>query len=165
MAGRPFDIVDATGLEVATQNGISTPRSLGAMRVEDIVASGVRSRQREFTRAESDAAFSAWSSLRHENAPLRIIRDGRLVSAPLTQFDALLVSQATSQWTVAARIIGLAMQQLSLNVDGPGQNPGDLFPFGRLLALNDKGDLDVRGIGRGMRDYEVRDPPENCPRF
>ncbi|MCJ2022706.1 DUF3658 domain-containing protein, partial [Methylobacterium sp. J-067] len=31
--------------------------------------------------------MARWAELRRENAPLRIVREGILVSAPLTHFD------------------------------------------------------------------------------
>ena len=158
MAGRPFDIVDATGLDFVTHDGVRAPWSLGLMRPEDIVSSGLSKRRRPCSRAEGDAAAAAWARLRAENAPLRIVRDGRLVSAPLTHFDAALVAQGQPEWEVTARLIGRALHHLCCAVDPPGQGVGDVVLFGRVLALGDTGDLDVRGAGPGMRDYEVRLP-------
>jgi hypothetical protein len=158
MAGRPFDIVDATGLDFITDDGVRAPWSLGLMRANDIVASGLASRRRLFTREEREAASSTWLQLRRENAPLRVLRNGNLVSAQLTCFDAALVAQTTARWEVAAGLIGRTMHHLSFNVDPPGQSPDDVVLFGRVLALGGAGDLDIKGVGPGMRDYEVRRP-------
>ena len=158
MAGRPFDIVDATGLDFVTCDGVQTPWSLGLMRPEDIIVSGLAGRRRLFSRSESEAAFAAWLQLRRENAPLRIVRDGRLVSAPLTSFDACLIDQSAPEWEVVAKLIGRAMEYLSFGMEPPGQSPGDTVLFGRVLALADAGALDIAGAGPGMRDYEVRAP-------
>ena len=158
IVGRPFDIVDATGLDFVTRNGVRSPWSLGLMRPKDIVASGLRGRRRPYTRTEGDAAAAAWARLRAENAPLRIVRDGCLVSAPLTHFDAALVARSLPEWEVAARLIGRVSHHLSSEVDPPGQGVGDIVLFGRMLALGDMGHLDVRGRAPGMRDYDVRRP-------
>ena len=158
MAARPFDIVDATGLDFVTVDGVRTPWSLGLMRPQDIVASGLKERRRSFSRAESDAASAAWSQLRRENSPLRIVRDANLVSAPLTYFDASLTSQATSEWEVVARLIGRTMHHLSYDMDPQGQSPSEVVLFGRVLALGDASDLEIKGSGPGMRDYDVRLP-------
>jgi hypothetical protein len=158
MAGRPFDIVDATGLDFVTRDGVRSPWSLGLMRPEDIVTAGLRTRRRRYSRGEGDAAAAAWALLRAENAPLRIVRGGRLVSAPLTHFDAALVAQARPDWEIAAKLIGRALHHLSYELDPPGQGVCDVVLFGRVLALGDAGDLDVRGHGPGMRDHEVRRP-------
>ncbi|MCJ2013200.1 DUF3658 domain-containing protein [Methylobacterium sp. J-076] len=158
MAGRPFDIIDATGLAVVTRDGIRRPWSLGMMRREDIVASGLKDRRRVLPRAECEAAAATWAQLRRENAPLRVVRDGHLVSAPLTQFDAALTSQARADWEVAARVIGRTLHHLSAALDPPGQGVSDIVLFGRLQSLGDAGDLAIRGPGPGLRDYEVRLP-------
>jgi hypothetical protein len=163
MNGRPFDIIDATALDFVTRDGIRRPWSLGIMRCEDIVASGLRDKRRVLSRAECDAAAAAWAALRSEDAPLRIVRDGRLVSAPLTHFDAVLVSQATRDWEVAARVIGRTMQHLTDKVDPPGQVASDIVLFGRLQALGEAGDLEIKGPGPGMRAYEVRKPTARRP--
>ena len=158
MAGRPFDIVDATGLDFVTRDGVRSPWSLGLMRPEDIVTSGLRERRRPYSEAEAHAASAAWARLRAENAPLRIVRDGRLVSAPLTHFDAALVAQGRPEWEIVAGLIGRALHHLSFEVDPPGQGVGDVVLFGRVLALGAEGAFDVRGAGPGMRHHEVRLP-------
>ena len=158
MVGRPFDIIDATNLDYVTRDGIRMPWSLGIMRPEDIVASSLKNKRRFFTLAECEAAAAAWAQLKGENAPLRIVRDGHLVSAPLAHFDAALASQATTDWEVAAKLIGRTMHHLSVEVDPPGQSVSDIVLFGRLQALGDRGGLEVKGEGPSMRDYEVRLP-------
>ena len=47
--------------------------------------------------------------LRAENAPLRILEAGELVSAPLTFFDALLLSYASPKWQKSAKVVGMAL--------------------------------------------------------
>ncbi len=156
MGGRPFDIVDATGLAIATEGGIAPAWSLGLLRPEDIVASGLSGKRRPFTKAESDAALADWSQLRRENAPLRVVRDGRLVSAPLTHFDAVLMAQAAAESEMLIKLVGRVLNHLSFEVDPPGQGCSDELLFARILVLGDAGALDVTGSGPGMRDYEVR---------
>ncbi|WP_267358605.1 MULTISPECIES: DUF3658 domain-containing protein [unclassified Methylobacterium] len=158
MAGRPFDIVDATGLDFVTRDGVRAPWSLGIMRSEDIVASGLKDTRRPLSRAEGDAASEAWRRLRSEDAPIRVVRSGRLVSTPLTHFDGVLIDQATTGWQVVARLIGRTLAHLTDDVDPPGQGVSDIVLFGRIRALGDDGALDVRGPGPGLRDYEVQLP-------
>jgi len=59
MAGRPFDVVDATALDFVNRDGVRSPWALGIMRPEDIVASGLADRRRPFSHAESEAASTA----------------------------------------------------------------------------------------------------------
>ncbi|MCJ2033831.1 DUF3658 domain-containing protein [Methylobacterium sp. J-068] len=158
MAGRPFDIVDATGLDVTTVGGVSPVWSLGLLRPEDIVASGLQAKRRTVSTAEGEAASAAWSRLRRENAPLRVVRDGRLMSAPLTHFDPVLTGLATPGWELVIKLIGRAINHLNSEVDPPGQGTGDELLFTRVLALGQAGALEVRGAGPGMRAFEVRLP-------
>lgn len=163
MAGRPFDIIDATDLDLVeasgfkvTQRGIQTIPGLLALRSKDIVASGLEARRRPFTPAESEAARAGWGRLRRENAPLRVMRDGELVSAPLTHFDAIITNQAKPEWEKAGHLIGRTMVHLAQEIEPPVHCPDDVVLFGRILALGDIGAIDVAGPGPGIGDYRVR---------
>ncbi|WP_131196867.1 DUF3658 domain-containing protein [Lichenihabitans psoromatis] len=158
MNGRRFDIVDATNLEVATRDGVRRPWSLGSMRAQDIVASKLYEKRRPLADEDCRAAAMAWSELRRENAPFRIVTDDRLVSAPLTHYDALLVEQAGQDWEIAARLIGRTIGKLSFGDAATGQDTCDVVLFGRMLALGHTGSLEVAGHGPGLRDYQVRRP-------
>lgn len=155
MAGRPFDVVDATGMDFTTGDGVRSPWSLGSMRSEDMVGAGLLGRRRRFTPAEQEAARAAWARLKEEDAPFRVVRDGRLVSAPLDVFDAMLLDAASPEWEVAARLIGRAMHSL---VFERRQGVSDTALFGRLLGLAEALALDLRGEGPGMRGYQVCRP-------
>ncbi len=156
MTGRLFDIVDATGLDFVTARHVGTPWSLGLMAPEDIVASGVYDRRRSLSLAEIAAASDRWSRLRQENAPLRIVKDGILVSVPLTYFDTVLIDQAVTDWEVAARLIGRTLSSLASDINPPARSASDILLFGRVLALGESGALDVTGPGPDMRNYKVR---------
>lgn len=156
MRGRPFDFVDATDLDFTTRDGIHRPSSLGMMRAEDIVASNLYARRRSLSSKEHDVALAAWSNLCRENAPFRIVEAGRLISAPLTLYDPLLIEHAGLEWEVAAALIGRVVSVLSTPPAGRSID-GDAL-FGRVLALAGVGALQLDGSGPGMRDYRVRKP-------
>lgn len=158
MAGRPFDVVDATGASRPGSGGSRPIWPLGQLSPAAIVASGLGAGRRTVSDAESDAARATWTRLRQENAPLRVVRDARLVSAPLTQFDAILTGQAGQDWGLLVALIGRALGDLDHADDPPGQGCSYEFLFARVLALGEAGALDVRGTGPGMRDYAVRRP-------
>ena len=158
MAGRPFDIIDATGLAVTTGSGVSPIWSLGSLRPEEIVASGLSATMRPVSPAEADAASAAWARLQWENAPLRVVRGGRLESAPLTHFDPVLTERATPDWEVVAKLIGRTLNHLNGEVGPPGECTSAEFLFARVLALGKRSTLEVRGAGPGMRAFEVRLP-------
>ena len=156
--GHAFDLVDATGLDYVTVRGARNPWSIGVMSPEDIVASGLLEKRRPLAPCETEAAVAQWSPLRREDAPLRIVRDGRLVSAPLEHFDTVILAQASPTHEVAARLIGRTMGYLTDQVEPSGQSPNHVVLFGRILALGATGALDVRGPGPGLRDYLVARP-------
>lgn len=154
MQDRSFDIIDATDLDFTTADGVRSPWCLGVMRAQDIVASGLYARRRPLSPEERRAASEAWSQLQRENAPFRIVQDGRLVSAPLTHYDARLVGQASQDWENAARLIG---RMMTLCWDAPsGDGTDDAALFARMLALGEMGLLEIAGPGPDMRDYQVR---------
>ena len=154
MQDRSFAIVDATNLNFTTVDGVRSPCSLGLMRAQDIVASNLYATRHLISFEERRAASEAWSQLQHENAPFRIVRDGQLVSAPLTHYDALLVEQASQDWEIAARLIGRAITTF---VDAQsGEGTSDVVLIGRMLALGEENLLEIAGPGPGMRDYRVR---------
>ncbi len=157
MGDRPFDLVDATDLAFTTRDGVRSPWFLGLMRPEDFVASGLYAMRRPVSLAERRAASDAWARLQRDDTPLRIVRDGRLVSAPLTHHDALLLGQARGKWEVAARLVGRAIGTFW---DAPsGETASHVVLFGRLLALGEAGLLEVSGPGPDLRDYQVRKAP------
>ena len=161
MAGRPFDLVDATGIEGPAspgQDGPSRPWSLGVMRSQDIVASRLVDRKSACTPERADKARTTWLKLRKDNAPFRIVKSGHLVSAPLEYYDVFLEKHSVKDWQKAARLIGETMGYLEIGLDPRGQSPSDMVLFGRMLALGEAGVLDVEGSGPEMRDYRVRRP-------
>jgi hypothetical protein len=156
MQDRAFDIIDATNLDFTTTDGVHTPCSLGLMRVQDIVASKMYATRRPVSSDERRSATRTWSELQHANAPFRIVRDGRLVSAPLTHYDAVLVEQASQDWEIGARLIGRVITKLGFENAPHGQATSDDVIFGRMITLGERGALDVLGSGPDIRDYQVR---------
>lgn len=160
MADRSFDIVDATGIEVPTLRSpwqAFRPSSLGVILPEQIVASGLPDRQRPYSLDRASASTALWGELREQNAPFRVVKGGRLVSAPVTVFDTYLEQNASLDWQVAARLVGNTMWNL-LNLAPDPQCVSDMVLFGRMIALGETGALDVEGSGPSMRDYRVRRP-------
>ena len=68
-----------------------------------------------------------WQRLRHENAPLRVLTNEGLASAPIDYFDEQIGARVTDVWQSCARVVGDAMGALWIN--------NDRFVFSRLLRL------------------------------
>lgn len=81
----------------------------------------------------------------------------------LTHFDPVLTGQATPDWQLVIRLIASALDHLNFEADPPRHATGDDLLFARVLALGEAGNLEVRGAGPGMRDYEVRLPALRSP--
>src|SRR5262249_26227150 len=96
-----------------------------------------------------------WEQLQAENAPLRILHDGRLRSAPINAFDELLLSCAEERWLEVARVVGKAMAE---SWDDDGIQVGDLVLGARVQALVEVGHLESRGDLRDWWHSEVRLP-------
>jgi hypothetical protein len=101
-----------------------------------------------------------WGRLRTENAPLRILSEGELVSAPLSFFDSLLLSCATPEWQRTARVIGEALSDCwTTSV----LQTGDLVLCARTRALASAGRLEFRGDLSDIQNSELRLPISRLP--
>ena len=97
-----------------------------------------------------------WQQLRSENAPLRVIEGGELVSAPISFFDTRLMSCVTNDWQKVARIVGEA---LAAEMDDEVLQVGDLVLVARIDALVESGHLEIQGKSAlEMHDSFVRLP-------
>jgi Protein of unknown function len=83
-----------------------------------------------------------WGQLLSENAPLRVLNGDKLVSAPISFFDKMLMSLVTEHWQKVVRIISTAMADEM--EDGIIQSE-DTFLSARLDALARDGRLEIRG--------------------
>ncbi|WP_084238379.1 DUF3658 domain-containing protein [Sphingomonas asaccharolytica] len=112
---------------------------------------------REIPLSDGDrAAYRArWEQLRNENAPLRIVEGGDLVSAPIDHFDAALIANVSGEWQRMARIVGTTLMDQS---ETGVYQTSDLLLQARLVALAERGDLDWRGELWWMHKCELRLP-------
>jgi protein-disulfide isomerase-like protein with CxxC motif len=95
-----------------------------------------------------------WQRLRSENAPLRVIAGGELVSAPISFFDTQLMSYVTNDWQKVARVIG---QTLVAEMDVI--QVGDIVLATRVRAMAQSGLLEIQGKSAlEMHDSLVRLP-------
>ncbi len=94
-----------------------------------------------------------WRRLQDEAAPMRVIENGELVSAPVDCFNAHLLATTSTEWLHTARIVGRTLESLLAN---SGHVVGDLFLMNRLLALVDAGILEWQDNGKDIRRCKVR---------
>ncbi len=159
---RPCDVVDLTDAMVPVRAGDGSLR--GSIRA--ICASFTEAYQFLETNLfaqgvslsdDARASYRAeWERLRAENASLRIVADElRLVSAPLSSFDDMLLKAMQGRFLKAARIIGTV---LVAQWDSDIYNASDFFLSRRLLALSRAGVIESQGDLRRIGYSEVRLP-------
>ena len=104
--------------------------------------------------AENGAWFDRWADLRSENALLRIMDGGELVSAPVETYDRLLVSAARPDWQKGVLVVGKA---LGASFDEQVRVSSD-FLFSRLADLVRSGQLEAQGDVQGWEEDMRRAP-------
>lgn len=124
---------------------------LNLMHPDQLLA--LRGQARPLTAAKRSASMARWTALKRENAPLRVLGQDGLVSAPIDFFDAALLRNVDTQWRKIGRIVGNTLQDfLSDQFD----QTGDLLLLARLAHLAEAGVLEWRGDLGAMRFCEVR---------
>ena len=109
-------------------------------------------------RAAADDAtlFGRWAELVQENALLRSVSDGSLISVPISHYDHFVIGAASSDWTRHVRVVGHA---LAATFDAKVWVNTELL-FSRLAHLVDEGileaDGDVRAYTEDFRRSEAK---------
>jgi hypothetical protein len=155
----PIEVIDLTDVMVAgSKNGANTPHlavSLGMLPPYQILEGNLLDRTEKLTSVLRAQYRELWGRLRAENAPLRVLSQGELVSVPLSFFDPLLFSCATPSWQKAAKVIGQALWESSTT---SLLQTGDLVLCARVRALADAGGLESRGDLFDIQNSELRLP-------
>jgi hypothetical protein len=141
------DLIDLTDL----QSERAPIFALQELSPKQISERALWTRGAEISAAAQQRHRESWRKLRAENAALRIVKNLQLLSAPITVYDDLLVSNVAHEWVKSAEVIGSALATAST-----GLSDGVLF--GRLRCLIEGGRLEARGDLSTMRS-EVRLPP------
>ena len=152
----PYEIVDLTGLSITHPNG-DQPRlilAIGQLSESRIRENAFWDRAAPFPPEARETCRDLWRKLRTENAALRIIGETRLVSAPLTFFDDLILAQLDSRWHKTAYIVG---QVLDATFER-GYDVGIPVIRGRLRTLAAAGRMESAGNLAKMGYSEVRLP-------
>jgi uncharacterized protein DUF3658/uncharacterized protein DUF1835 len=158
----PCEIVDLTDLKVSQRpkHEPATPaalaRSLANLAPKQINDGHLFDQAKTLPATARSKYHSLWRQLRAENAPLRVLANDTLVSAPISFFDTLVMSQVTGQWRKVARVVG---QALYSQMDDQIFQTDDLFLAARVNALVEAGRLELQGKSALAMGYsEVRLP-------
>ncbi len=154
--GKPYEVVDITDVLALPRNTPAIPRYA--------VATGIVSPREFFTdpyfgsvkildATDADLHLSLWGRLRRENAPLRVLENHTLISAPLDYFDDSILSHITPEWRKAARVVGDIIGEFW---DTQEIQLGDDFYWSRIQHLAAAGRVEARGDLQSMRLTEIR---------
>lgn len=136
---RPVSIIEANCLHI-----------LGVPEMLNLLDTAI-----PLSRETRTSCLAHWKQLQSENAALRVIEAGKLVSAPITDFDAQLLGHATPHWQKMALIVGLTLSDFA---DAEVYQTGDIILGARLADLAEDGVLDWRGDLSSMQKCELRLP-------
>jgi hypothetical protein len=153
----PCDIVDLHDVELDRRNRDGTVERnsvpcLAALSSEQILDHALWDLARPLTSERRQNYRDIWRRLREGNAAFRVVRDGKLISAPIAYYDDLLLSQASDRYLKIAMIAARA---------GRREPPAEICDYifhGRLHKLIRPGFLETQGDIDQMGYGEVRLP-------
>ena len=156
----PCDVVDLTEVKISYRPEHGPPHppalamSLGMLSPDTILNNKLWDLAEPLQPAMRSRYRDLWQHLRTENAPLRVIDGGELVSSPISFLDSRLMLYVTDDWQKAARVVGRA---LASQMDDCIIQSGDLLLVARVDALVESGRLEIRGeSAHDMHVSEVR---------
>jgi hypothetical protein len=154
MDGQEYEVIDLADIEVTRiwkdgRQHRGKAFSLSMVGPDVIVAEALWDRGRSLNPSEHIAHLDAWRRLQAENAPLRIVGSEGLASAPISYFDAALMSHASDQWQRVMRLTGGVMAD---QAQTPYLQVGDHVLAARLVHLIAAGELECRWPAEGNDD-------------
>jgi len=105
--------------------------------------------------ARRESSLALWRKLQVENAPLRVLGDNGLMSAPIEYFDPTLLQHVTPEWQKMSLIVGRTLFDFFEN--GISQTD-DIVLAARLAVLAEAGIMEWRGDFSHMARCEMRLP-------
>jgi hypothetical protein len=158
-ADGPYDVADLTELNI----GAGDCRLLRRVCLADLydrptVIMDYLANARPLAPAERDAYGALWARLRGEDALLRVLDETRLISAPLSHFDELLLSCTVEHWRKVARVLGETLVEIW---ETGFHQVSDIVLAARVRALVAEGRLESRGDVMRIRHSEIRLPQRN----
>lgn len=119
----------------------------GVGELEPETAKIFYSRRRAVKGCEAKLLYTRWEQLVQENAPLRVIKDGKPVSAPVDYYDQVIIANTPENEDRAALVVGRTLGEYAVS---------DCFVFERIRALAAAGKLEIVKDGANYRDTTVK---------
>jgi len=111
----PFDIIDLSEVLISPSPERGPPRlpvlapCLALLHDDNIRLNKLWDLATPLPADKRERYLDVWRRLISENAPLRVIENGMLVSAEASYFDSQLMELITDDWQIVSRVIGTAM--------------------------------------------------------
>jgi Protein of unknown function/Domain of unknown function (DUF1835) len=150
-----FDEADVTYDRADGRTRRLIANSLAELRPEHLAAARYWDSARPLGATSRDRHRTIWAQLRRENAPLRVLDNNGLVSAPFSFFDNLILACTTTAWKKSNRVIGEVMAKQS---DEPFRQVGVWVLQARIIKLAEAGRIESRGDLSLFGDAEVHLP-------
>lgn len=122
-------------------------RYRGVGELEPVTAALFYRKRRRVPECEAKLLYSCWEGLARENAPLRVVKEGKVVSAPEDYYDEIILANTPQEETAAAVVVGRTLGGVAIN---------DCFIFERIRALALAGRLEIVKNGGNYRETTVR---------
>jgi hypothetical protein len=148
MGDAPCEVVDLSEVTISYRPEHGPPQpprfamSLGMLHPDVICSDKLWDLAAPLQMTERRRYLDLWRQLRSENAPLRVSDGAKLVSAPISFFDSVLMSYVTDDWQKVSRVVGPAMAS---QMDDCIRQTSDMFLAARVNALAGSGRLEIRG--------------------
>ncbi|MBN8992519.1 MAG: DUF1835 domain-containing protein [Rhizobiales bacterium] len=142
----PIDVVDLSEIWISPSPELGPERpsflatSLASLHHENIRHNKLWELARPLPVSERLQYREMWKQLISENAPIRVIENGKLVSAEASYFDSLLMDLMTDDWQLLSRIVGTAM---AVELDNEIINTGFDWLQRRLMTFVEHGELEL----------------------
>jgi hypothetical protein len=158
----PCEVVDLSEVKISYRPEHGPPRrpllamSLGMLDHNTICNNDLWDLAEPLQMSARGRDLDLWRQLCSENAPLRVIEGDKIVSAPITFFDSLLLSHVKANWLKVAMVVGKALTDRMM--DGVFQTC-DIVLAARINSLVKNGVLEFQGKSPfAIRFSEVRLP-------
>jgi Protein of unknown function/Domain of unknown function (DUF1835) len=143
----PCEVVDLSEVKISyrPEHGPRPPRlamSLGMLHHDTIRDHKLWDLAEPLQMTERNRYLELWRQLRSENAALRVSDADKLVSAPISFFDSVLMSYVMDNWQKVSRVVGPA---LASQMDEWIRQTDDMVLAARINALANSGRLEIRG--------------------
>jgi hypothetical protein len=137
---RTYNVVDVTDVRSTADGRLIF--TIGAIDHSDVDYESLVARAGPLAPEAREAYALRWKALKQEDAALRVLANGELVSAPIEFYDDLLLSVVGGNWQKATQV---AADAFTAATDAYARPVDQEILLARLVTLVDSGRVEARG--------------------